>query len=111
LLENAEEENQFGYIWNYLSFVSKETVRIINDFNDLNEFFDIDYLKIKSISRLIRYLKDSRIYNKVLNYAGRLEVILIFKSYRAFFTITISDSEDWNVMLRIMKRWEIENYI
>ncbi len=58
----------------------------------------------------MRYLEDSRVYNKVVNYAGRLEIILTSKSYRAFFTITISDSEDWNIILRIIKRWETENY-
>ncbi len=58
----------------------------------------------------MRYLKDSRMYNKIINYAGRLEIILIFKSHRALFTITISDSENWNVILRTIKRWKIENY-
>ena len=59
----------------------------------------------------MRYLEDSRVYNEVVNHAGRLEIILIFKSYRAPFTITISDSEDWNVMFRTIKLWETENYI
>ena len=58
----------------------------------------------------MRYLEDSRVYNEVVNHAGRLEIILTSKFYRAPFTITISDSEDWNVILRTIKRWETENY-
>ncbi len=58
----------------------------------------------------MRYLEDNRVYNKIINYTGRLEIILIFKFYHAPFTITISDFEDWNVILHIIKRWEIENY-
>ncbi len=42
----------------------------------------------------MRYLENSKIYNKIINHVGRLEIILIFKSYRALFTIIISDSED-----------------